>query len=216
MFSRIFIPFLSGILSKCKHGIHSFKPFDRNRDGFITGEGGAAILLEASKTATHRKAKVFGKISKCKNCFEYSSDPGLNVPPIIIKRNIEMIMEEAECDINDLAFISLHGSGTKKGDSSELNSVMEILDSRKSELPICGLKSYTGHIGATSDVAEIILGLKAVKNGIIPATLNFEKADKEFSGLNISGSHLTCDNNRFLSISYGIGGQSTSVIVETE
>ncbi len=205
-----------GILSKCKHGISSFKPFDKNRDGFITGEGGAAIFLESSKAANRRDAAIFGKLTDFENCFEPSPDPGLSVPPNIIKRNIEMIMDESDCNIDDLAFISLHGSGTKKGDASELSAVMEILGNKKSEMPICGLKSYTGHIGAASDVAEIILGLKSVSNGIIPATLNFEKAEKEFSELNISSSYQTSEKNRFLSISYGIGGQSTSVIVENE
>tara|TARA_B100000315_G_scaffold164332_1_gene152958 strand:- start:3063 stop:4349 length:1287 start_codon:yes stop_codon:yes gene_type:complete len=203
-----------GILSKCKDGISSFKPFDRNRDGFITGEGGAAILLESADAANHRNAEILGKLCEFENCFEPSHDPGLTVPPKVIKRNIEMIMDEVDCDMNDLAFISLHGSGTKKGDASELSSVMEIFGNKEPEIPICGLKSYTGHIGAASDVAEIILGLKAVKDRIIPATLNFEKTEKEFSKLNISSSHQSCEKDRFLSISYGIAGQSTSVIVE--
>ena len=205
-----------GILSKCKRGVSSFKPFDRNRDGFITGEGGAAIFLESSESAKRRGAEIFGKISTIENCFEPSPEVGLKVPPNIIKRNIEMIMNETDIDIDDLAFISLHGSGTKKGDASELNSIMEILKNKKSEVPICGLKSYTGHIGAASDVAEILLGLKALSNNIIPATLNFEKTEKEFSNLNISNSHQECENDRFLSISYGIGGQSTSVIINAE
>ncbi len=205
-----------GILSKCKHGTSSFKPFDKNRDGFITGEGGAAIFLESSESAKRRGAEIIGKISKIENCFEPSPDPGLSVAPNIIKRNIEMIMEEADYDINDLAFINLHGSGTKKGDASELSSIIEISKNKTPEIPICGFKSYTGHIGAASDVAEIILGLKSVIDKMVPATLNFEKTEREFSKLNISNSHQTCGKDRFLSISCGIGGQSTSVIVETK
>ena len=205
-----------GILSKCKNGISSFKPFDKNRDGFITGEGGAAIFLESADAANHRGAEILGKLSKFENCFEPSPDPGLTVAPNIIKRNIEMIMKEADSTINDLAFISLHGSGTKKGDASELSSIIEISNNKKPEIPICGFKSYTGHIGAASDVGEIILGLKSVTDRMIPATLNFEKAEKKFLKLNISNSHQSCDKDRFLSISYGIGGQSTSVLVETK
>jgi 3-oxoacyl-[acyl-carrier-protein] synthase II len=125
-----------------------------------------------------------------------------------------LVLDYAGCDINDLAFINLHGSGTKKGDRAELKSIVEVLGNKKTELPICGLKPYTGHIGAASDIAEIIIGVKAVANGIIPGTLNFNKAEKEFSKLRISNAHQRCEKKYFLSVSYGIGGQSTSVIVK--
>ena len=82
------------------------------------------------------------------------------------------------------------------------------------DLPICGLKPYTGHLGAASDIAEIILGIKAVINKIVPATLNFKQSEKEFSDLNILGSHQTSSKDHFLSISYGICGQSSAVTVQ--
>lgn len=203
-----------GVLSDCKHGIQSYKPFDKNRDGFITGEGGAAIFLEASDTARQRGAKVFGKVRNFGNCFEFSPDQGLSVSPDVIKRNVKTVLDEAELNVKDLAFINLHGSGTVKGDRAELSSIKEVLNENQSSVPISGLKSYTGHIGAASDVAEVIFGLKSVINKIIPATLNFEEAEKEFSELNIQNRSQECDKNTFLSVSYGIGGQSSSVIVE--
>jgi len=76
------------------------------------------------------------------------------------------------------------------------------------------MKPYTGHLGAASDIAEIILGIKAVQDKIAPATLNFRESEKEFTELRISGSHQQCEKDHFLSVSYGIGGQSSSVIVQ--
>ena len=81
-------------------------------------------------------------------------------------------------------------------------------------MPLCGLKPYTGHVGAASDIAEVILGIHAVKDRTVPATLNFIETEKEFSDLKISGSPQKCEKDHFLSISYGVGGQSSSVIVE--
>lgn len=203
-----------GILSKCKEGAHSYKPFDKNRDGFIPGEGGSTIFLEAADIAQKRGAKVLAKIKGVENRIEFSSDRSFSVPPRVSKRNILSLIEETSCSLDDLAFIIPHGSGTRKGDRSELRSLMDIFEDKKADLPLCGLKPYTGHMGAASDIAEIILGINAVRDATIPATLNFDEAEKEFSGMVISASPLTCEKKHFLSVSYGVGGQSSSVIVE--
>jgi 3-oxoacyl-(acyl-carrier-protein) synthase len=76
------------------------------------------------------------------------------------------------------------------------------------------LKPYTGHLGAASDIAEFILGIKAAREGIVPATLNFRESEREFAELRISGSHQPCAGTRFLSTSYGMGGQASSTVVE--
>lgn len=203
-----------GILSGCAMGAHSFRPFDRYRDGFIPSEGGAAILLESAARANRRGAKIIGKIRGLANYNELSPGKGFSVPQKVSKRSIELAIKDAECSLSDIAFINPHGSGTQKGDRSELRSIADIIYPENLGMPICGLKPYTGHMGAASDLAEIIFGIKAAKEGIVPATLNFEAAEKEFSGLRISNSHQDCSKNIFLSVSYGIGGQSSAVVVE--
>ena len=203
-----------GILSQCRNGVHSFRPFDKNRDGFIAGEGGAVIVLEALEIAEKRGANILGKIKGCGNCIEFSSGKGLNIPSTVTKRTICLALEEAGCSTDDLAFIVPHGSSTQKGDRSELKSISGVLENKKSALPLCGMKPYTGHMGAASDIAEVILGVQAVRDKIVPATLNFHKSEEEFSDLRISNSHTECEKTSFLSVSYGIGGHSSSVVVE--
>jgi 3-oxoacyl-[acyl-carrier-protein] synthase II len=202
-----------GILSKCKAGTGSYRPFDRNRDGFIAGEGGAAIILEESDKAKQRGAEILGTIKGFGNCVEFSTDRSLSIPPKISSRNINLALEEAGITIGDLAFINPHGSGTMKGDRSELNSLQDLLGNKKQEIPICGLKPYTGHMGAASDIAEVIVGIKSIMNRTVPATLNFHESEPEFSDLRISISPQKCEKSSFLSVSYGIGGQSSSIVV---
>ncbi|RJQ15286.1 MAG: hypothetical protein C4560_10570 [Nitrospiraceae bacterium] len=202
-----------GILSKCRSGISSYKPFDRNRDGFVPGEGGAALLLTTTDIAKQWGVEVLGKIRGVENCVEFSSQ-GLGVAEKVIRRNIVSVLKGTGCGIDDLACIIPHGSGTLKGDRSELRSIADVLGDRKPDIPICGLKPYTGHMGAASDIAEVVFGIHAVKNKAVPATLNFHEAEKEFSELRISNSPQPCGGGFFLSISYGVGGQSSSVIVE--
>ena len=81
-------------------------------------------------------------------------------------------------------------------------------------MPICALKPYTGHMGAASDLAEVILGVRAAAAGVVPGTLHFESADPEFADLKISAGQQPCARPRLLSVSYGLGGQSSAVAVE--
>lgn len=204
-----------GILSGCKSGVRSFKPFDKKRDGFIPGEGGAAIFLESYENAKQRGADILGKIKGVANLTEFSPGNSISVPEKVSKHCITSVLKDAGCTTGDLAFIIPHGSGTKKGDRSELRSISDVLGDNRS-VPLCGLKPYTGHMGAASDLAEVIFGINAVRDKTVPATLNFSAAEKAFSDLMISGSPQPCNNNNFLSISYGVGGQSSSVIVEVD
>jgi 3-oxoacyl-[acyl-carrier-protein] synthase II len=202
-----------GMLSKCRSGIRSFRPFDRDRDGFITGEGGAVIFLESQESARSRGADILGRIKGFGNCIEFSQGKGLGLSPRVTSRVIKLALDEACCDIEEISFIILHGSSTQKGDKSELRSVLDVLKDKMVSPPVCGMKPYTGHMGAASDIAEVIFGMGALAEGMAPATLNFEKTEKEFSGLNISASHTPCEGDLFLSVSYGIGGHSSSVVV---
>ncbi len=202
-----------GILSGCKSGITSYKPFDKNRDGFIPGEGGAAIFLESYDRAVQRGANILGKVKGLANGIEFSSNNKISVPEKVSARNITSAIEDAGCTIDDLAFIIPHGSGTKKGDRSELSSISDVCGANH-KVPLCGLKPYTGHMGAASDLAEIIFGINAAKERTVPATLNFNSTEKQFADMKISNSPQACEKDHFLSVSYGVGNQSSSVILE--
>ena len=203
-----------GILSRCRRGKASFRPLDRARDGFIPGEGGAALVLENIERAKARGARILAEIKGFGNCIESPNGKGLGVPEQISKKSIEAALDEGGIGVGEAAFICPHGSGTRKGDRSELNSIAEIMGTSKSEVPVCALKSYTGHMGAASDICEVILGIKAINEGIVPGTLNFSKTEAAFEEMNISASSMEAMGNSFLSVSYGIIGQSSCVLVE--
>jgi 3-oxoacyl-[acyl-carrier-protein] synthase II len=205
-----------GILSKCRRGARSFRPLDRGRDGFIAGEGGAAILLEEAERAKKRGAVILGEVKGLGNCMEFPPGKGLSVPDEISKRTMESALEEGCFDPGDLAFICPHASGTRRGDRSELESISELLGKNREKVPVCALKPSTGHMGAASDIAEIIFGVKAIEAGIVPGTLNFEAAEAGFEDLKISSSTLKANGKSFLSVSYGIIGQSSCALIETE
>jgi len=203
-----------GILSRCRHGEASFRPLDRARDGFIPAEGGAAILLEEKERAEARGARILAEIKGFGNCIEVPQAKSLSVPEQISKNSINAALEDGAIDWPDLAFICPHGSGTRKGDRSELNSIAQIMGAPKDEVPVCALKAYTGHMGAASDICEVILGITAINEGIVPGTLNFAKTEAAFEGMGISALTREARGRSFLSVSYGIIGQCSSVLVE--
>jgi 3-oxoacyl-[acyl-carrier-protein] synthase II len=203
-----------GLLSHCEKGARSFKPLDKQRDGFIPGEGGAAVLLESRKSAEKRGALIHGCISAMVNCMAFDGFQDMAGGMKSSLRSMEMTLENAGMGITDLGFISPHGNGTRKGDRSDLESVKAILGKHSPDIPVVALKPYSGHMGAASDVAEVILGMGALQKGMVPATLNFNASEERFSRLNISSTPLPCAGTRFLSVSRGIGGQVASILVE--
>jgi len=203
-----------GLLSACRSGGASYRPFDRRWDGFIPGEGGAAIVLESAESAKKRGARVFGKVLGTSSSLALNEDGKATMPPLVNERSMMAALDGAGCSNADISFIVSHGSGTKKGDRSELESIQSVLGEDIGSVPVCALKPYTGHMGVASDLAEIVFGILAVNEGEVPATLNFKETEKAFSGLIISSSAKRSEKTRFLSTSYGVGGQSSSVIID--
>ncbi len=201
-----------GLLSGCCKAAASFRPFDRYRDGFIPSEGGAALLLENARRAVQRGAKVHALLKGFGSHVEFADGASVSVPDQVIRRCMEEALADAQSQVEYLSLISPHGSATQKGDRSELSSIKALLQGYP--LPICGLKPYTGHMAAASDIAETIMAILALRHGIVPATLNHATLQREFAGLNIPVVHTPATGKTFLSVSYGIGGQSSAVVAE--
>lgn len=203
-----------GLLSHCREGAESFRPLDRRRNGFIPGEGGAALLLESEGSAIKRGAFIHARIRGVGNCIEFDRAHSLGVSKRVSLRCMAATLENANVDASDLGFISPHGNATRMGDRSELESIQTLLGSHVSRVPVTAMKPYTGHMGAASDIAEIVLGIQGIRKRMAPATRNFRATEERFSHLRISDTHLPCDRNRFLSVSCGMGGQAASALVE--
>src|SRR5207245_3907902 len=116
----------------------------------------------------------------------------------------------------ELAFISPLGSGTRKGDRVELSAIAELLNGDRAALPISGMKPYTGHMGAASDIGEIALALTALKNGLVPATPNSRTPDAGFAEVEVGPEHRRVSARHVLSMSQGLGGQSMAIVVSAE
>ena len=202
-----------GILSQAKEGAASFRPFDKRRDGFFPGEGAAALVIESAESARARGARPLGRVLGAANSQEFSSDRYIPVPTGAVRHSVESAMAEADLVSDDLAFILPHGSATPQGDAGELSALLEYGDEAKNPVPLAGWKPYTGHMGSASDLAEIVLGLCAMKDGRLPPTPGFALKEEAFETHHIPTEECAVAGAAFLSLSHGIGGQSSATIV---
>ena len=199
------------LLSRGRRGAASFRPFDRRRDGFFTGEGAAALVLESAGRAARRGARVLAVVDGVGNATEAA--PGRPVLDGVTRRAMAAALAEAGCAPADLGFVCPHGSGTVKGDRAELRAIRDLLGDAAAGVPVAGLKPHTGHMGAASDLAEAALGVLALGAGSVPATPHFESGESEFAALRIAASPQPLGVPRFLTVSYGIGGQASGAVI---
>jgi len=199
-----------GLLSGAHLGRGSFRPFDRRRDGFLAGEGGAAVVMESAEQARRRGAEVLAVVEGTSN---RAGSDALGASEKDINRCMSDALADAGRRSDELGFVIAHGSGTRDGDRAELRSLQALLEPGCGSVPVCALKPLTGHMGAASDVAEVVLGMAAAQSGVVPATLNFQAPDAEFADLGISARQQRVNISRFLSHNLGLGGQSGAIVV---
>ena len=213
-----------GILSRALDGAESFRPFDRRRDGFFPAEGAAALVIEAADAARARGARPIGRILGTGNFQEVTSAAHVSVPLTAAARACRSAMSEGGVAAGEVSFILPHGSGTKKGDRMEMRALKAFLGNAEAgaaagveveveKVPIAPWKPYTGHMGSASDIGEMILGLRALEEGALPPAPGFERAEKEFQVLDIPTEERGIRGNTFLSLSHGLGGQSSATLL---
>lgn len=203
-----------GLLSRCKSGESSFRPFDKKRDGFIPSEGASALILEHPDNALKNGHKIFGRIINTHSTCEMTEKKGISVSPNMTYRAMKDCIEGAGLSLKDIAFICAHGSGSKKGDSSEMTSLLMLFHDYNHVVPVCGLKPYTGHMGAASDIFDIAIGIYSLRQGFIPKTPNFNHSEERFSAIPFTTSNIETSKDIFMTISNGLGGQSVSSIIQ--
>jgi 3-oxoacyl-[acyl-carrier-protein] synthase II len=202
-----------GLLSQCNDGSASFRPFDRRRDGFIAGDGAAALVLEPAERARARGARILGSIRTAASFTDAGATTSLGVSVETAARTLATALDDAGLRARDLAFILPHGSGSREGDRVELLTIAELLDGDRTATPISGMKPYTGNMGAASDLAEIAFALTALGHGLAPATPNFQITDSGFEGVDVIAEHRRVTGRHVLAMTQGLGGQSLAIVV---
>lgn len=187
------------------------RPFDKNRNGFVPGEGGAAIILETKESAQKRGAKPLARLLGCAN----NNDAFNAVQPEPNGEGagecIKLALQSAGIDAKDVDYINAHGTATPMGDMAEANAIHHAFGSLNPF--VSSTKGATGHMMGAGGIAELIACIKAVETGIVPANTGCADVDSSL-GLNVvTGPNFKADINIALSNAMGFGGQNSCVII---
>ena len=190
------------------------RPFDRDRDGFLMGEGCGCLVLEDLEHALARGAKIYGEIVGC----GLSSDAYHITAPHPEGRGAMLCMERALKSAGlkptDIDHINTHGTSTPAGDTSEVMAISQLFGEHIANMPINSIKSMTGHLLGGSSAIEAIATVLSLRDGIIPPTINHFNDDPSIDP-NIDIVYWEArkkDMTYALSNAFGFGGHNVSVI----
>ena len=190
------------------------RPFDRDRDGFVLGEGGGALILEEYEHAKNRGAKMYAEVSG----FGLSSDAyHMTAPHPDGKGAIKVMkhcLDDAKLNTSDIDLINMHGTSTSLGDIAETKAVKEVFQEEIYNLNINSTKSMTGHLLGASGAIEAISCILSINNSMVPPTINHFNRDENIdSKLNLTFSKPQKQEvNASISNTFGFGGHNVCII----
>lgn len=186
------------------------RPYDRDRDGLVIGEGAGALILEEYEHAKARGAKIYGEIISFKtNCdASHITQPRQETIQICM----EEALKQAKLDPKQIGYISAHGTATTRGDIAESNAVANIYGN---QTPISSLKSYFGHTLGACGAIEAWLSVEMMHSGWFNPTINLENIDPACGDLDyIVGSGRNLDIEYMQTNNFAFGGINTSIIIK--
>ena len=155
------------------------RPFDKDRDGFVMGEGAGILVLESEECALQRGAHIYGEVAG----YGATSDAFHMTMPskdrVEICKSMRLAIDDAGLDINDIDYINAHGTSTLANDRGETKAIKTVFGKNAYSIPISSTKSMTGHLLGAAGAVELIVCILAIKNGVIPPTINLENSDPE-------------------------------------
>jgi 3-oxoacyl-[acyl-carrier-protein] synthase II len=192
------------------------RPFDETRDGFVMGEGGVALILEEYEHAVARGAKIYCEVAgggMSADAYHLTSTHPDGEGAML---GMQLALEEAGLRPEQVDYLNVHATSTPAGDESETKAVTRFFGSEPSYLNISATKSATGHLLGGAGAIEALICILAVKNDIIPATINTTTVDPLVpKGLNLTlGKPVKKTVNVAMSNTFGFGGHNATVVVK--
>ena len=192
------------------------RPFDKNRDGFVMGEGGGALVLEEYEHAINRGAKIYAEVVGSGLTADAHHITAPHPEGLGAQNVMNQAIKEAGIEITSVDYINVHGTSTPLGDIAEIKAIKALFGNHAYKLNISSTKSMTGHLLGAAGVVEAIASIMSVKDDVVPPTINHETQDPEIDDkldltLNKSKKRKV---NYALSNTFGFGGHNASLLVK--
>jgi 3-oxoacyl-[acyl-carrier-protein] synthase II len=190
------------------------RPFDVDRDGFVMGEGGAALILEEYEHAKRRGARIYAEVvggGMSADAYHLTATHPEGAGAML---GMKWALEDAELQATDVDYLNPHATSTPLGDESEMKAVSKFFGEHTKKLYISATKSATGHLLGGAGAIESIIAIKAIHEGVIPPTINTQNVDPAIpGGLNIVlGQSIRKDIRVAMSNTFGFGGHNATAV----
>jgi 3-oxoacyl-[acyl-carrier-protein] synthase II len=190
------------------------RPFDRQRDGMVMGEGAGALILETLEHARRRGAPVLAEPIGYANCGDgyHSMAPAPDGHGEV--RCMRKALADAGISPEQVDYINAHGTSTILGDSVETQAIKTVFGSHAYRIPVSSIKGATGHMIAAGGVTELIACVKAIREGVVPPTINQEEPDPECDLDYVPNFAREVKVDIAMNNSFGFGGQNACLVVK--
>ena len=189
------------------------RPFDADRDGFVIGEGGGALLLEKEEYALARNADIYAQVLGYAN----TSDGYHVTAPMPdgdgAARCMRLALQRADLEASAIDYINAHGTSTLLGDQAETAAIKTVFGGIETAPPVSATKSATGHLMGAGGITEVIACIQAIREGVLPPTINYDTPDPTCDLDYVPNQARNAKVRCAMSNSLGFGGQNSSIIV---
>ncbi|MGY4689517.1 beta-ketoacyl-ACP synthase II [Salibacterium sp. K-3] len=190
------------------------RPFDKNRDGFVMGEGAGVLILESLESAKNRGAHIYAEITgygATGDAYHLTAPAPEGEGAV---RSMQHALNDAGLEPEDIQYVNAHGTSTAYNDEYETTAVKTVFKEHAYQLNISSTKSMTGHLLGAAGAVEAVFTLKAIEEGIIPPTINYEEEDPVCDLHYVPNEKKETEVKAALSNSLGFGGHNATLIFQ--
>ena len=190
---------------------HASRPFDKDRDGFVMGEGAGILVLEELEHAQKRGAKIYCEIVGYGNTADAHHLTSPSPDGEGAARCMKMALRSGGLNPTDISYINAHGTSTPQGDVCETMAIKTVFGEHAKKLAVSSTKGATGHMLGAAGAVEMIVCTLAIKHGVVPPTINYQTPDPECDLDYVPNTARTMPVNAIVNNSFGFGGHNSSI-----
>jgi 3-oxoacyl-[acyl-carrier-protein] synthase II len=190
---------------------HASRPFDRDRDGFVMGEGAGVVMLEELEHAKKRGAKIYCEIIGYGNTADAHHLTAPSPGGEGAARCMKMALRDSGLKLEEISYINAHGTSTPQGDVCETQAIKTVFGEHAKKIAVSSTKGATGHMLGAAGAVEMSACALAIKNGVVPPTINYQTPDPECDLDYVPNMAREMKVNVIINNSFGFGGHNASI-----
>ncbi|MCX6922127.1 MAG: beta-ketoacyl-ACP synthase II [Verrucomicrobia bacterium] len=193
---------------------HASRPFDKERDGFVMGEGAGVLVLEELEHAKKRGARIYCELAGYGNTADANHVTAPSPEGEGAARCMKMALRNASLNPEDITYINAHGTSTPQGDVAETQAVKTVFGHHARKLAVSSTKGATGHMLGAAGAVEMVVCTKAIQTGTVPPTINYAVPDPECDLDYVPNTARQMKVDAVLNNSFGFGGHNASILAK--